>query len=225
MISDNLRKVRQEIQNSCALVSRKVEEVTLVAVTKSVDSAKMKELYEEDLTVFAENRVDVLLQKQTELADYPAIEWHFIGHLQRRKVKDIINKIDYFHALESLKLAGEIQKRAQKVIRCFVEVNVSGEASKLGIRPEEVLSFIQSLASYDKIEVVGLMMMAPYDSTVEEQRSYFTQLKQLQESVSVKKYSHAPCTELSMGMSNDYPVAIEVGATYVRVGSALFEDE
>ena len=124
MISDNLQKVRQEIQNSCALVSRNSDEVTLVGVTKSVDSSKMKELYDLGLSVFAENRVDVLLRKQAELIDYPKIEWHFIGHLQRRKVKDVINRIDYFHALESLKLAAEIQKRANHIIRCFVAVNV-----------------------------------------------------------------------------------------------------
>lgn len=225
MISDNLQKVRQEIQNSCALVSRNSDEVTLVGVTKSVDSSKIKELYDLGLNVFAENRVDVLLQKQAELSDHPKIEWHFIGHLQRRKVKDVINRIDYFHALESLKLAAEIQKRADHIIRCFVEVNVSGEASKLGLRPDEVRSFIQEIANYDKIEVVGLMMMAPYDSTKEEQRAYFTQLKKLQEEIHAQNYSNAPCTQLSMGMSNDYQVAIEVGATYVRVGSALFEEE
>lgn len=225
MISDNLQKVRQEIQNSCALVSRNSDEVTLVGVTKSVDSSKMKELYDLGLSVFAENRVDVLLRKQAELIDYPKIEWHFIGHLQRRKVKDVINRIDYFHALESLKLAAEIQKRANHIIRCFVEVNVSGEVTKQGLRPEEVRSFIKELANYDKIEVVGLMMMAPYDSTKEEQRAYFTQLKKLQEEIHAQNDSNEPCTQLSMGMSNDYQVAIEVGATYVRVGSALFEEE
>ena len=222
MISDNLQKVRQEIQNSCALVSRNSDEVTLVGVTKSVDSSKMKELYDLGLSVFAENRGDVLLRKQAELIDYPKIEWHFIGHLQRRQV---INRIDYFHALESLKLAAEIQKRANHIIRCFVEVNVSGEVSKQGLRPEEVRSFIQELANYDKIEVVGLMMMAPYDSTKEEQRAYFTQLKKLQEEIHAQNDSNEACTQLSMGMSNDYQVAIEVGATYVRVGSALFEEE
>lgn len=224
MISDNLQKVRQEIQNSCALVSRNEEEVTLVGVTKSVNSEKMKELYQLGLTVFAENRVDVLLKKQEELKDYPGIEWHFIGHLQRRKVKEVINRIDYFHALESLSLAGEIQKRATDVIRCFVEVNVSGEASKLGIRPEEVHTFIQELATYDKIEVVGLMTMAPYESTKEAQRLYFSKLKQLQKEIQSLNITYAPCAELSMGMSNDYQIAIEVGATYVRVGSALFEE-
>lgn len=225
MISDNLHRVRQEIQISCALVSRQTEEVTLVGVTKSVDSPTMKALYAEGLNVFAENRVDILLKKQAELSELRDIEWHFIGHLQRRKVKDVINRIDYFHALENLKLAGEIQKRANKTIRCFVEVNISGEESKLGITAAEVLPFIEELKHYDKIEVVGLMMMAPYESTKEEQRSYFTQLKELQQNIQAHAFSYAPCTELSMGMSNDYPVAIEVGSTYVRVGSALFEDE
>lgn len=224
MISENLLEVRQEIQNSCALVSRNPEEVHLVAVTKSVESDTMQELRQLGVTAFAENRTDVFLKKYEQFKEDETLEWHFIGHLQRRKVKQVINELDYFHALESLRLAGEIQKRATKVIRCFVEVNVSGEESKLGINPDELISFIQALRPFDKIQIVGLMTMAPYESDETQQLEIFTKLKNLQEQVKALSYSYAPCEELSMGMSNDYPVAIQAGATYIRVGSALFKE-
>ncbi|WP_165003131.1 MULTISPECIES: YggS family pyridoxal phosphate-dependent enzyme [unclassified Enterococcus] len=225
MIADNLQKIEQEIQDSCALVHRNPKEVTLVAVTKSVESAKAKELVEAGVTHCAENRVDKLLQKKQDLLDHPEIKWHLIGNLQRRKVKLIINEIDYFHALDSLKLAEEIQKRAEKQIACFVEVNVSGEESKQGISPEELLPFLESLAAYSKIKVVGLMTMAPKEASAEEIHKVFGTLKELRDLVQAKGYAHAPCTELSMGMSQDFQLAIEEGATFIRVGTALFKDE
>lgn len=224
MISENLLEVRQEIQNSCALVSRNPEEVKLIAVTKSVDSAAMKELYQLGERHFAENRVDVFLKKKEALQDFSAIQWHFIGHLQSRKVKQMINEIDYFHALESLKLAGEIQKRATKVIQCFVEVNVSGEESKQGISPDELIEFIQALQPFDKIKIVGLMTMAPFHADEAEQLGIFSKLRCLQEEVANLSYDYAPCRELSMGMSNDFSMAIQAGATFIRVGSALFKE-
>lgn len=224
MISENLLEVRQEIQNSCALVSRNPEEVKLIAVTKSVDKETMEVLHQLGVNEFAENRTDVFLEKYQEFKEDPTIKWHFIGHLQRRKVKQVINEIDYFHALESLKLAGEIQKRATKVIPCFVEVNVSGEESKMGISPDELIAFIQALQPFDKIKIVGLMTMAPYESDETEQRAIFTKLRSLQEQVKALSYSYAPCQELSMGMSNDFSVAIQAGATSIRVGSALFKE-
>ena len=224
MISENLLEVRQEIQNSCALVSRNPEEVNLVVVTKSVGTQEMTTLYQLGERNFAENRVDVLLEKQEALKAFPGIQWHFIGHLQRRKVKKVIHTIDYFHALESLKLAEEIQKRATKVLSCFVEVNVSGEESKQGVSPAELLSFIQALQPFDKIKVVGLMTMAPFEADEVEQLAIFNQLRSLQEVINDLAYYYAPCTDLSMGMSNDFSAAIQAGATYVRVGSALFKE-
>ncbi|MHC5269049.1 YggS family pyridoxal phosphate-dependent enzyme [Enterococcus sp. LJL98] len=224
MISENLLRVRQEIQNSCALVSRQPEEVKLIAVTKSVDSQAMKELHQQGINDFAENRTDVFLEKYEQFKDDPTIKWHFIGHLQRRKVKQVINQMDYFHALESLKLAQEIQKRATKTISCFVEVNVSGEASKMGISPDELLTFIQALQPYDKIKVIGLMTMAPYESDEAEQFAIFSKLRSLQQEVVALQAPAAPCQELSMGMSNDFSVAIQAGATSIRVGSALFQE-
>ena len=143
--------------------------------------------------------------------------------MQRRKVKDVINEVDYFHALDSLKLADEIQKRAQKVVKCFVEVNVSGEESKHGLTLEETKDFILSLHAHDKIQVVGLMTMAPFDSTATEQHDIFKKLKQKQCEIEKLTLSYAPCHDLSMGMSNDFPIAVMEGATFVRVGTALFK--
>lgn len=224
MISENLRQVKQEIQDSCALVSRLASEVTLVAVTKTVNTQKTIEVVKAGVSHCAENRVDSFLAKKQEIDDELSITWHFIGNLQRRKVKSVINEIDYFHALDSLKLAQEIQKRAIKKIRCFVEVNVSGEESKQGIAPKEVKTFIEQLAVMNQIEIVGLMTMAPFDSTPIEQRQVFHQLKQLQQEIADAQLSYAPCHELSMGMSNDFAVAIQAGATFVRVGTALFKE-
>lgn len=224
MISDNLREVQQEIQDSCALVSRSSSEVTLVGVTKSVDTKQTIELANQGLKHLAENRADQFLAKKKEMSHLTDISWHFIGNLQRRKVKSIINEIDYFHALDSLKLANEIQKRAETTIRCFVEVNVSGEASKQGIAYEELEAFIEQLASFDKIKVVGLMTLAPLHSTQKEQHEIFAKLKSLQETIQEKGLDFAPCTQTSMGMSNDFSVAIQEGATFIRVGTTLFKN-
>lgn len=225
MISENLRQVEQVIQNSCALASRKRDSVQLIAVTKASDARATQDIIDAGITHCAENRVDAFLAKKEAVhANEKNLTWHFIGNLQRRKVKQVINELDYFHALDSLRLAAEIQKRAEHVIQCFVEVNVSGEDSKQGISLTEVPEFIQQLAEYDCICVVGLMMMAPFDSTVAQQHALFHQLKQMQEQIASQSLSYAPCTELSIGMSNDYPVAIEEGATFIRVGTALFKE-
>ncbi|MFC4771112.1 YggS family pyridoxal phosphate-dependent enzyme [Enterococcus hermanniensis] len=224
MIAENLHRIEQEIQESCALVSRKPEAVTLVAVTKSVDSNAAEELIKLGVGDVAENRVDKLLEKKQALTDYPQVKWHLIGNLQRRKVKLIINEIDYFHALDSLRLAQEIQKRAEHQINCFIEVNVSGEESKQGITPAELPAFIEALAELDKLTIVGLMTMAPYEASQAEIRAVFANLKQLQVQMKELNLPYAPCKELSMGMSQDFSLAIEEGATFVRVGTALFKE-
>lgn len=223
MISENLREVRQEIQKSCALVSSSSDQVTLVAVTKTVDLATTIQLVQEGIVHLAENRVDKFLLKKQAMVDFPQVNWHFIGNLQRRKVKSIVNEIDFLHSLDNLKLAAEIQKRATSKLKCFVEVNVSGEAAKQGIPPTAVLDFVEELAGYDKIEVVGLMTMAPQAASPVEQQQVFQRLAALRDEV-VAKHPLTTCTQLSMGMSNDYQEAIKAGATYVRIGSALFKE-
>lgn len=222
MIENNLAEVNQKIEQACAQVNRNRSEVTLIAVTKTVDIQTTSELIDLGQVHIAENRADKFLAKQAALPSKDIV-WHYIGNLQRRKVKEVINEVDYFHALDSLRLADEIQKRANHVIKCFVEVNVSGEESKHGFALEEVRDFILSLENHEFIRVVGLMTMAPFDSTSQQQHEIFKQLKQKQLEIEALNLSYAPCHDLSMGMSNDYEIAVMEGATYVRVGTALFK--
>ena len=222
MIENNLAEVNQKIEQACAQVNRNRSEVTLIAVTKTVDIQTTSELIDLGQVHIAENRADKFLAKKAALPSKDIV-WHYIGNLQRRKVKEVINEVDYFHALDSLRLADEIQKRANHVIKCFVEVNVSGEESKHGFALEEVRDFILSLQNHEFIQVVGLMTMAPFDSTLQQQHEIFKELKQKQLEIEALNLSYAPCHELSMGMSNDYEIAVMEGATYVRVGTALFK--
>ena len=222
MIENNLAEVNRKIEQACAQVNRNRSEVTLIAVTKTVDIQTTSELIDLGQVNIAENRADKFLAKKAALPSKDIV-WHYIGNLQRRKVKEVINEVDYFHALDSLRLADEIQKRANHVIKCFVEVNVSGEESKHGFALEEVRDFILSLQNHEFIQVVGLMTMAPFDSTSQQQHEIFKQLKQKQLEIEALNLSYAPCHELSMGMSNDYEIAVMEGATYVRVGTALFK--
>lgn len=145
--------------------------------------------------------------------------------MQTRKVKQVIDKIDYLHSLDRISLADEIEKRATRIVNCFVQVNVSGEESKHGLQPEEVIPFIEQLSQYSRIRVVGLMTMAPNTEDLEVVRNVFKNLKKLQLEVEKNGYVHAPCHDLSMGMSNDYEIAVEEGATYVRIGTALVGNE
>ena len=166
-----------------------------------------------------ENRPEGLLGKQ-ETIQSGAI-WHFIGNVQSRKVKEIINQIDYLHSVDRMSLVKEIHKRANHVVDCFIQVNVSGESSKSGVTPAELDSFIEEVAAYDKVRIIGLMTMAPFTKDMDEIRSVFRSLRELRDGISAKNLPHAPCTQLSMGMSNDFIIAIEEGATHVRIGTAL----
>jgi len=178
---------------------------------------------EAGVTNLGENREEGLLAKREVLMDEPV--WHFIGSLQTRKVKSIIDHVDYIHSLDRLSLAKEINKRAVKKIKCFVQVNVSQEESKHGIAVEDTIDFIKSLEVLPNIEIVGLMTMAPFTDEEELLRNCFRNLKKLQTEVQKLALSNAPCHELSMGMSNDYSIAIEEGATMIRIGTALVGSE
>lgn len=198
---------------------------TIIAVTKTVDSSTIEALYELGQRHFAENRPEMFLEKFDTLSEkYPEIVWHFIGNLQTRPVKKIINQIDYLHSLDRISLAKEIQKRAGKPVNCFLQVNVSGEDSKSGFSPEQLEGVILEIAQYDKVKIVGLMTMAPIDASDDELHVYFNRLKRLQVDIEAKSIPSAPCTELSMGMSQDYPIAVQEGTTFLRVGSAFFEN-
>ncbi|MGX7107774.1 YggS family pyridoxal phosphate-dependent enzyme [Hutsoniella sourekii] len=222
-LTQNIQAINQSVQAAQEQANNQ-EAVKVVAVTKTVEAVTMRQLFDLGIHRFGENRDQVLLAKQEALADISdQIEWHFIGRLQSRKVKSIINQIDYLHSLDRLSLAKEIQKRADQPVKCFLQVNVSGEASKAGFAPEEVVSAIESLAPYDKVQIVGLMTMAPYEASERDLHRYFADLKQLQEKLAQLKLPYAPCQDLSMGMSRDYPIAIAEGATYVRIGTAFFQ--
>ncbi|AVQ32789.1 YggS family pyridoxal phosphate-dependent enzyme [Staphylococcus muscae] len=195
----------------------------VIAVTKYVTIERAQEAYEAGLRHFGENRLEGFLEKKAALPD--DVTMHFIGSLQSRKVKDVINEIDYLHALDRKSLAKEINKRAEHEIKCFVQVNVSGEASKHGVSLDEVLPFIEMLEMYEHIRVIGLMTMAPYTDDEAYLKSIFKQLKHKRDEIQAQHLSHAPCTELSMGMSNDYALATEEGATFVRIGTRLVGKE
>lgn len=195
----------------------------VIAVTKYVTIDRANEAYDAGLRHFGENRVEGFLAKQNSLPDDAV--FHFIGTLQTRKVKEVINQVDYFHALDRLKLAKEIQKRAEHKVKCFVQVNVSEEESKQGITINEINDFIEAIKEYDNIEVVGLMTMAPLTGDVDYIRQLFNTLKEKQSEIQALNLSYAPCTELSMGMSNDYQLAAEAGASFVRIGTKLVGKE
>lgn len=217
-ISENLIQIQQSIDEAKKRGNTS-QQVTIIAVTKQVSVERTLEAIENEIVHLGENRPEGLLAKKEEIKDNAI--WHFIGSLQTRKVKQVINEIDYLHSLDRLSLAEEIEKRAEKTINCFVQANVSGEQSKHGLDRDEVLSFVQSLSQFSKIRVVGLMTMAPNTDDESVIRKVFSDLKQLQQQVVELNLPYAPCTELSMGMSNDFEIAVEEGATFVRIGTAL----
>ncbi|WP_373774605.1 YggS family pyridoxal phosphate-dependent enzyme [Streptococcus ferus] len=220
-LKENKQRLFEEVANVCKGAGRKPEEVTIVAVTKYVDSQTAEELVQAGVQHLGENRVDKFLEKYQALADYD-LTWHLIGSLQRRKVKDVINYVDYFHALDSLKLASEIQKRALHPIKCFLQVNISGEESKHGFRPDQVEEVVQSLKDFDKLMIVGLMTMAPLGASDSQLAEIFKQTDDLRKFLKEKKIKNMPMEDLSMGMSGDFPIAIQNGSTFVRIGSSFF---
>ncbi|HDX9576570.1 YggS family pyridoxal phosphate-dependent enzyme [Bacillus cytotoxicus] len=223
IVQGNLAYIQQEVERACQRVNRSLDEITLVAVTKTVGIEKTNEVLQTGLIHLGENRNEGFLQKHEYFGNKAT--WHFIGSLQTRKVKEIVNEIDYLHSLDRLSLAAEIQKRRAKPIRCFVQVKTSAEESKQGLDIEKTIEFIYNLQQFDKIEVVGLMTMAPYTDDEMKIRSCFQMLRKLQKQVQDLNLSYAPCTELSMGMSNDYTIAIEEGATFIRLGTILLGKE
>jgi PLP dependent protein len=222
-VADNLVRIEEQIGQACQTSGRKRDEITLIAVTKYVTIERAKEALDAGILNLGENRDEGLLHKYEVLGDQP--NWHYIGSLQTRKVKNIIDKVAYIHSLDRISLAAEIQKRANRPINCLVQVNVSGEESKHGIEPSELIEFVKELAQFDKIIVAGLMTMAPLTDDEQVLRKCFGNLKELQNEIQQYEFVHAPCTELSMGMSNDFTIAIEEGATMIRIGTALVGEE
>ncbi|MBA4537596.1 YggS family pyridoxal phosphate-dependent enzyme [Bacillus aquiflavi] len=222
-VESKLKLIQKQIQEACHKVNRDVNDVKIIAVTKYVSIERAKEAVEAGIIHLGENRDNGFLEKWEALGDKPV--WHFIGTLQSRKVKNIIHKVDYVHSLDRLSLAKEMNKRANRKINCFVQVNVSGEESKQGMEPSEVKKFILKLKEFENIKVVGLMTMAPLTDNEPVIRSCFRKLKLLQTELQKLNLDYAPCHELSMGMSNDFSIAIEEGATMIRVGTALVGED
>ena len=209
-------KIREDIQK---FISTIPSNITLVAATKYVDSSEMRNLFKNGVTNFGENRVDAFLNKYDDLKDLN-ITWHFIGHLQRNKAKEVINKIDYLHSLDSLKLADEIEKYREKPLPTFVEVSINLEENKNGVPYYELEDFIKSLLKYKKVKLVGLMMMTIKVS--EDKENQFAKLVELKKKI--EKNLNIKIPYLSMGMSEDYLEAIKEGATHIRLGRILFKE-
>ena len=217
-VQDNLEIIEREI-NTHFEKSESTSSPNVIAVTKYVTIDRAKEAYEAGLRHFGENRLEGFLEKKEALPD--DVTMHFIGSLQSRKVKEVINDIDYLHALDRLSLAKEINKRANHPISCFVQVNVSGEESKHGIALDEVNDFIEQIKQYENIKIVGLMTMAPYTDDTNYIRQVFKQLREKRDEIKNLTLEYAPCEYLSMGMSNDYQIAVEEGASFIRIGTKL----
>lgn len=222
-IRENLQYVEQQIQSACDKSGRKRSEVSLIAVSKTKPVAMIKEAYDAGIRDFGENRVQELLEKIPQLPS--DIRWHMIGHLQRNKVKYIIGKVAMIHSVDSLALAEEISREAQKrkdIANILIEVNVAEEISKFGVTSDAVLKLAEDIATLPAIQLKGFMTVAPYTENPEENRSYFRKLAQISVDIGNKNIDNRSTCFLSMGMTGDYSVAIQEGATYIRVGTGIF---
>ena len=193
---------------------------TIVAATKYVGSEKMIELLDEGINNFGENRVDPFLIKYEELRGYD-ITWHFIGSLQTNKVKKIIDKISYLHSLNSVKLASYVNKYRSTPLKCFLEINLTDSVTKTGINPNDILSVLNEIKGMENVKVIGLMTMTEPLMTDEEKKEVFERLNKIK--LDLNNLGYTKITELSMGMSDDYLLALESGATFVRLGRILFK--
>lgn len=224
MIRDNLREVRTNIERACEKAGREPGEVTLIAVSKTKPLEMLQEAYEAGVRDFGENKVQELLDKIPNMPD--DIRWHMIGHLQRNKVKYIVDKVFLIHSVDSLRLAEEISKEAVKrnlTVNILIEVNVACEESKFGTTCEDAMQLVAEIAKLPGICIKGFMTIAPFVENLEENREYFSKLRQLSVDIMEKNKDNINVGNvLSMGMTGDYTVAVSEGATYVRVGTGIF---
>ena len=223
MVKENLAQVRENIKRACEKTGRNPEQVTLISVSKTKPVSMLEEAYAAGSRDFGENKVQEIMDKYPQLPE--DIRWHMIGHLQRNKVKYIIDKVSLIHSVDSLRLAQEISSQAEKKqveIDILVEVNVAGEESKFGISREETLKLIAEISILPHIHVQGLMTIAPFVTNPEDNREYFRQIRELAVDIRRKNIDNVNMSVLSMGMTGEYMVAIEEGATMVRVGTGIF---
>lgn len=222
-VCENYKEVEKRVEEACKRAGRKREEVTLIAVSKTKPVSMIEELLPLNVRDFGENKVQELTAKAEILPS--ALHWHMIGHLQRNKVKYIVDKACIIHSVDSLRLAEEISKAAQKkqvTAKILIEVNVAEEESKFGVRTSELLPLIEAISPLPNIAIKGLMTIAPYVENPEENRWIFQKLKNLSIDIKGKNFDNVTMDVLSMGMTGDYEVAIEEGATHVRVGTGIF---
>ena len=223
MLKENLNQVEKNIQAACDKAGRKREEVTLIAVSKTKPVDMLSDVYSCGIRDFGENKVQEIVEKREQL---PAdIHWHMIGHLQRNKVKYIVSDVTLIHSVDTYRLAEEINIQAKKVNRIvpiLIEVNIAGETTKFGISKEETLQLVEEIAKLENVHIQGLMTIAPYVENPEENREYFRKIKDLSVDIAKENIDNVSMDILSMGMTGDYMVAIEEGATMVRVGTGIF---
>ena len=219
-IKENLLRVMERIEKAAQGVGRNPEEISLVAVSKTVESARIKEAIEAGVSILGENYVQEAQKKIDEIGR--TVSWHFIGHLQSNKAKYAVRLFDMIHSLDSIELAEELNRRAEKegwTMNVMIEVNLSGETTKFGTEEARVIDIAQKVLNLNHLSLMGLMTMPPYFDDPELSRPYYIRLRELKEKM-IKE--GIPLRELSMGMSNDFEIAIEEGATFVRVGTAIF---
>ena len=223
IVSDNLKAVEEKVQKACDRAGRDRSEVTLIAVSKTKPVDMLMEAYNDGIRTFGENKVQELTGKIEQMPD--DIQWHMIGHLQRNKVKYIAGKVALIHSVDSYRLAEEINIQAKKhgcIIPILIEVNVANEESKFGVKLDEAEDLVRECAALDGITVKGLMTIAPFVEDPEDNRPVFKALKDKSVDIAAKKIDNVSMDILSMGMTNDYEIAIEEGATMVRVGTGIF---
>jgi pyridoxal phosphate enzyme (YggS family) len=226
MIKPNLIRISKTIEAAAKRSGRSFQDIRLICVTKNANIQQIREAIASGITDIGENKVGDALLKYNQLGDAAGkIKWHMIGHLQTNKVKASLGIFDTIHSLDSLKLAFEIDKRAEglkKKIPCLVEVNTSGEISKYGVRPDEVENLLGKVSNLPNIYIIGLMTMAPIVKDPKKARPYFIQLRQVKDKINSLRIPNIDLKELSMGMTQDFEIAIEEGATMVRIGTAIF---
>lgn len=224
MLKENLEEVEEKIAKACERAGRAREEVTLIAVSKTKPIEMLQEIYDEGIRDFGENKVQELTEKYEVMPK--DMKWHMIGHLQRNKVKYIVDKVTLIHSVDSLRLAETISREAEKkgvTVPILIEVNIAGEETKFGLSSkEEVISLTEQIAALPNLSVKGLMTVAPPVKDPEENRPFFREIRQLSVDITNKNIDNVSMEILSMGMTNDYTVAIEEGATMVRVGTGIF---
>jgi pyridoxal phosphate enzyme (YggS family) len=219
-IKENLLRVMERIEKAAQRSKRDPSEIKLVAVSKTVEAARIKEAIEAGVSILGENYVQEAKRKIEEIGR--SVAWHFIGHLQSNKAKYVVYLFDMIHSLDNIPLAEELSRRAEqadRMIKVLIEINLSGEATKFGTDEGEILNLARRILQLSHLSLEGLMTMPPYFDSPEMSRPYYVKLRELKERL-VRE--GIPMKELSMGMSNDFEIAIEEGATYVRVGTAIF---